>query len=71
MSPQNSAARDILLTGNLISLTEEQVYFNGILQINNENYIKTNCQSLLNSLFYPTVKTYNYYNNDEDSFNLL
>jgi hypothetical protein len=59
------------LTGNLISLTEEQVYFNGILQINNEDYIKTNCQSLLNSLFYPTVKTYNYYNNDENSFNLL
>lgn len=60
-----------LLTGSLIPLGEEQVYLNGILQINNEDYIKTNCQSLLNNLFYPSVKLYNYYNNDENSFNLL
>lgn len=59
------------LTGNLISLTEEQVYFNGILQINNQDYLKTSCQSLLNSLFYPAQKSYNYYNNNENSFNLL
>lgn len=60
-----------LLTGNLLPLTEEQVYFNGILQMNNQDYIKTSCQSLLNSLFYPIPKVYNYYNNDENSFNLL
>jgi len=59
------------LTGNLIPLTEEQVYFNGILQINSQDYIKVSCQSLLNSLFYPAQKTYNYYNNEETSFNLL
>jgi len=59
------------LTGNLIPLTEEQVYFNGILQINSQDYIKVSCQSLLNSLFYPAQKTYNYYNNEEASFNLL
>ena len=59
------------LTGNILPLTEEQIYLNGILQINDQNYIKTNCRSLLNSLFYPSLKTYNYYNNDEDSFNLL
>jgi len=58
------------LTGNIIPLTEEQVYLNGILQTNN-NYIKTTCQSLLNSLFYPSFKQYNYYNNDENFFNLL
>ena len=59
------------LTGALIPLGEEQVYLNGILQIDNEDYIKTNCQSLLNNLFYPSVKLYNYYNNDENAFNLL
>lgn len=59
------------LTGNINPLTEEQVYLNGILQMNNKNYIKTTCQSLLNSLFYPSVKQYNYYNNDENFFNLL
>lgn len=60
-----------VLTGTLIPLGEEQIYLNGILQIDNQDYVKTNCQSLLNNLFYPTVKLYNYYNNDENSFNLL
>lgn len=59
------------LTGTLIPLGEEQVYLNGILQIDNQDYIKTNCQSLLNNLFYPSIKLYNYYNNDENAFNLL
>jgi len=59
------------LTGQILDLSNEQVYLNGVLQINDQDYIKTNCQSLLNSLFYPTQKLYNYYNNDENSFNLL
>jgi hypothetical protein len=54
-----------------VPLTEEQVYLNGILQEENQNYIKTNCQSLLNSLFYPIQKPYNYYNNEDTSFNIL
>jgi hypothetical protein len=61
----------VVLTGDLVPLTEEQIYLNGILQEENQNYVKTNCQSLLNSLFYPAQKPYNYYNNEDTSFNIL
>jgi len=61
----------VTLTGNIDPLSEEQVYLNGIFQRKDDGYIKTSCQSLLNSLFYPAVKPYNYYNGEEFSFNLL
>ena len=61
----------VTLTGNIDPLSEEQVYLNGIIQIKDDGYVKTSCQSLLNSLFYPAIKPYNYYNGEEFSFNLL
>jgi hypothetical protein len=61
----------VTLTGNIDPLSEEQVYLNGILQQKDDGYVKTSCQSLLNSLFYPTIKPYNYYNGEVFSFNLL
>lgn len=61
----------VTLTGDIVPLSEEQVYLNGIIQEKDNGYIKTSCQSLLNSLFYPARKPYNYYNGETSSFNLL